>query len=130
MQQITKEMVEAIRAPRRYWKDNTLVSVIHNEATGLFSLSVYLHDNLIARYVNTDNTLCISTAGWPTMTTRERLNGVLHAFGLPHYTRRICHNLWLFDENENREVMKGNNFYDIPIDRDKCPVNLPPLVKP
>lgn len=40
---------------------------------------VFLHDNLIA--FKRDNGLSISMAGWPTVTTRERINGLLSFFG-------------------------------------------------
>lgn len=37
--------------------------------------TLYLHNNAIARH-NSDGTLSISMAGWPTPTTRERLNAL------------------------------------------------------
>jgi hypothetical protein len=40
---------------------------------------VFLHDNLIA--FKRENGLSISMAGWPTVTTRERINGLLSLFG-------------------------------------------------
>jgi hypothetical protein len=39
---------------------------------------VFLHDNLIA--FKRENGLSISLAGWPTVTTRERINGLLKYF--------------------------------------------------
>ena len=39
---------------------------------------VFLHDNLIA--FKRENGLSISLAGWPTVTTRERINGLLEFF--------------------------------------------------
>ena len=41
--------------------------------------SVWLHGNMIAN--KTGNGLQISMAGWPTVTTRERLNGICQAMG-------------------------------------------------
>jgi len=41
--------------------------------------SVWLHGNEIARM--TDNGLEVSLAGWPTVTTRERVNGICQALG-------------------------------------------------
>lgn len=42
--------------------------------------TVWLHGNRIA-YRDEDGHLCITMAGWPTVTTRERLNGILSVFG-------------------------------------------------
>ena len=41
--------------------------------------SVWLHGNEIARM--TENGLEVSLAGWPTKTTRERVNGICQALG-------------------------------------------------
>ena len=45
--------------------------------------SVYLHDNQIAwwNYGDVKPALCFSMAGWGTVTTRERINGILEASG-------------------------------------------------
>ena len=42
--------------------------------------TVWLHGNRIA-YRDEDGHLCITMAGWPTVTTRERLNVLLIVFG-------------------------------------------------
>ena len=41
--------------------------------------AVYLHGNKIAE--KRDNTVSLTLAGWNTVTTRERLNGLLTALG-------------------------------------------------
>ena len=41
--------------------------------------SVWLHGNMIAR--KTDNGIEVSLAGWPTVPTRERVNGICQALG-------------------------------------------------
>ena len=41
---------------------------------------VWLHGNLIA-WRKSSGTICFSLAGWPTVTTRERLNGLLIILG-------------------------------------------------
>lgn len=49
--------------------------------------SLWLHGNRIAWFEthpdHNDRILCLSLAGWPTVTTRERLNGVLRLLQLP-----------------------------------------------
>jgi hypothetical protein len=45
--------------------------------------NIYLHGNCIARTTQ-DGQIQISTSGWNTLTTRERLNGILNAVGLPY----------------------------------------------
>ena len=42
--------------------------------------TVWLHNNRIA-WRNTDHDVCFTLAGWPTVTTRERINGILTTFG-------------------------------------------------
>ena len=41
--------------------------------------AIYLHGNKIAE--KRDNTISLTLAGWNTVTTRERLNGLLTALG-------------------------------------------------
>lgn len=43
--------------------------------------AIYLHGNCIARRME-DGQVQITTSGWNTLTTRERLNGVLQSLGL------------------------------------------------
>lgn len=70
MRKITKEAVNAFINDRSFNQGNTSVRV-YGDITGL-----YLHGHLIAQRDTTDNTLHITSAGWETNTTRERLNGI------------------------------------------------------
>ena len=45
-------------------------------------VTIWLHDNAIIWRSNKGYHLTL--AGWPTVTTRERLNGALSAMGAPH----------------------------------------------
>lgn len=65
MRQITREIVAAFM--------NHETKKIGNSYTD--GTTLYLHDNAIA-CLNQDGTLEITTAGWNTPTTRERLNGL------------------------------------------------------
>jgi len=46
--------------------------------------TVFLHGNRIA-YIDDKGNLCITLAGWPTVTTRDRINGILDVFGLTRW---------------------------------------------
>ncbi len=69
MRKITKEAVAAFMDGREYHNDNT--AVISFEIDGI---SMYLFHNEIAN--RRGKKLRIRTAGYPTKTTMERLNGI------------------------------------------------------
>lgn len=70
MRDITKKAVAAFNAGKSFSLGNTLVAVDSTEVT------LNLHGNLIARkFIMTGETE-ITTAGWNTPTTKERLNGL------------------------------------------------------
>ena len=60
---------------------------LHIDNTYTDGEKVYLHSNLIAKKIHPDK-LEISLAGYPTMTTRERLNSILNVFGFNHYIQQ------------------------------------------
>lgn len=80
MRKITKEIVAAFMNYGR--------KTVGNSHT--FAGQLYLHGNLIAKRIN--GKILISTAGWNTPTTRERLNGIP---GVRVYVRD--HQLYLND---------------------------------
>lgn len=82
-------MVEAMKTGRTFSLGNTRVTALDGDAQS----HIYLHDNLIARLswvkrgvlrraryelVKTECTL----AGWPTVTTRSRLNAICRGLGM------------------------------------------------
>lgn len=69
---ITKESVDAFLAGRPFHKGNMSVDIIDREKLVVLKL----HGNPIARRDLTTGKLEITNAGWPTVTTRERLNGL------------------------------------------------------
>ena len=69
MRKITREACQAFENARNYKKDNTQV-IAHNEN----KIRMYLHGNFIA-FKGKDGTY-ISSAGYRTRTTKERLNGL------------------------------------------------------
>ncbi len=68
MRKITKDICKALQSGKPCTRSNT-----YTDGT-----KVFLHNNLIA--FKRDNGLSISLAGWPTPTTRERINGLLKFF--------------------------------------------------
>ena len=71
MRKITKEAAAAFLAAVQFSKDNTAVKIDPDSGAA----KMYLHGNLIA-LKHQDGTTLVSTAGWNTRTTRERLNGL------------------------------------------------------
>lgn len=64
MRQITRDMIKAFMERRTWQRDNTCVD----------GDRIYLHGNLIAE--RRESGLWITLAGWPTRTTRDRLNAL------------------------------------------------------
>jgi len=75
MRKVTKLIAEAFKDYKKLTIGNTMTD----------GQSVFLHGNRIAW--REDGTLYISMCGWPTVTTRERLDGILDAYDC---TIRIC----------------------------------------
>ena len=69
MRQVTEQIAKAFLAGESKTVGNTRTD----------GQNVWLHGNLIAR--KTDFGFQLTLAGWPTPTTRERLNGILKTFG-------------------------------------------------
>ena len=69
MRKITEEAIEAFIDGKRFKKRNTEVY------EGEFTTFLILHSNVIA-YRYDDGSIEITTCGWNTPTTRERLNGI------------------------------------------------------
>lgn len=66
MRKVTEQVCSAFLARKRCCVGNTAT-----DGTGL-----WLHGNLIAEWLNDGQELWITTAGWNTVTTRDRLNGL------------------------------------------------------
>lgn len=68
MKKITIEAVQAFEANENFSKSNTQVTTENNET------KLFLFGNLIAKKDNTGT--YITSAGWHSNTTKERLNGI------------------------------------------------------
>ena len=73
MRKISKDAARAFIGERKFSRDNTTVRSFPTIAGRMTEL--YLHGNIIARKRNYK--IHLSLAGWPTTTTRERLNTLL-----------------------------------------------------
>lgn len=74
MRKIEQNMIEAIQSGKSRTFGNTTVATygLHDP------IHVYLHGNRIAELSQSE--LLLTLAGWPTATTRSRLNALLRAF--------------------------------------------------
>jgi hypothetical protein len=71
MKNITAQAVDAFMNARPFRKDNTSIEILPNVTI------MKLFGNRIAyRYNDPERTLSISTTGWFTKTTKERLNAI------------------------------------------------------
>lgn len=86
MRKVTKEAVMAFKSKTNYSNSNTTVKVTQ---TGVKML---LHGNCIAEEVNGE--LFITTCGWKTNTTKERLNA------LPDVSIRQNDHKWYLNGHE------------------------------
>ena len=71
MRTITQNSVNAFLNNETFKSSNTTVTIEKNG-----EIQLRLHGNLIARKNPVDNTIKISSCGWQTNTTKERLNGL------------------------------------------------------
>tara|TARA_Y100000592_G_scaffold21406_1_gene33018 strand:+ start:182 stop:562 length:381 start_codon:yes stop_codon:yes gene_type:complete len=72
MRKLTREIVEAWARGDRLSSGNTSTD----------GLAIWLHENTIAWKTADADVIALTLAGYPTVTTRERLNGVLNFYGI------------------------------------------------
>ena len=84
MKAITKKSVQAFVEAVNFRESNTRVEVVGN------NVFFYLFDNMIAHQGFDDKGwfLYITTCGYNTNTTKERLNGILQAFDLGYINQK------------------------------------------
>ncbi len=95
MRKITEKVSRAFFAGEPLTTGNTGVTVEGD------SVRMYLHANLIAH--KNRGALLITLAGWPTPTTRERLNGLLEIGG---YNERVWQRGKEFCDNCSTGIVK------------------------
>lgn len=83
MRKITENAVNAFFAGRNWASGNTIV-----QADGR-QVSMFLHGNKIAwRYTEHSDEIRVNMCGWPTATTRERMNALTYEFAKVHVYQR------------------------------------------
>ena len=68
VRKITTDAIRAFRNNQNFKRDNTWVQIVHGRRF------LHLHGNVIAEMTQ-HGELYITSAGWQTTTTKERLNG-------------------------------------------------------
>lgn len=103
MRKITNEAVRAFWGNGYFKQDNTKVD-IKPITHGRYEITMSLHNNPIV--INSNGFLTISSCGWKTNTTKERLNGVLLRMG---WQIRQCKGEWSVYNLQTEESVL---FYD------------------
>lgn len=80
MKKVTENTANAFISRKTFSSGNTVVHAENN------SVSCFLHGNKIAFL--TGNLLSVSSCGWKTSATKERLNGIFSGFKLPRITQK------------------------------------------
>lgn len=113
MRKITEQAALAFANQRKFSGSNTLVTV--EQIDGVDQTKLFLHGNLIASMLNGE--LMMTLAGWPTPTTRERLNGLLNILGRPEGFWQSKHRQW-FGTNEVKREIEDNEWVRIDLLRE------------
>lgn len=99
MRKVTKEAATALLKQKNYRNSNTEV---HSNGQVMA-----LHGNTIAMYDALEGTLTVRDAGWQTVTTKERINGVLEVFGINTKIVQSNHQWYILSEQGYRTPWHG-----------------------
>ena len=107
MRKITILASKAFKQGKAFSRDNTSVEVYNHGPEDVWKY-LFLHGNCIAKQ-NTSRfkgDLLITLAGWPTTTTRERLNGLLQTMSQPIrlYQHKYEQYLWNYETNKKTKM--------------------------
>ena len=110
MRKITRLAARAFLEGREFHRDNTSVTHYTPDIQDPLCVNVQLrlHGNLIAEWINMalphSMNLRITLAGWPTATTRERLNGLLTEMGKREGIWQHKHEQYYGTHEQNRLI--------------------------
>ena len=118
MRKITEKAVRAFANERPFKLSNTEVKVRHEDPLVpkeyipfTVITELLLHGNMIAKMVRQhingeyQITITITSAGWKTVTTKERLNGLLHHLNADYSIKQQNFEWYLNDEYWNGDVI-------------------------
>ena len=110
MRKITQDAARAFKQGKNFSRDNTRVEVKKDLRFADDHVThLYLPGHCIAE--QTVNSLHISLCGWPTMTTRERLNGLLDTLNIQKHLYQEKHEQYIFDRsNQTSEPFPSNGY--------------------
>lgn len=91
MRKVTESAAKAFQSVCAFRNSNTQVRCSDGEVV------MYLHGNRIAYRKVDSSVLHVTCAGWNTVTTRERLNGLLSILSIPFFYRQKNYNCQLVD---------------------------------
>jgi len=103
MRKIEREMVSAITSGRNFSKDNT--TVLHSNDRAY----VYLHGCNIAQVF--DEYLLINDCGWQTVTTKSRLNAILHDLTDADISQQK--QIWYLSGSAGSQEMHSHEWYKV-----------------
>ena len=110
MRKITRLASKAFKQGDPFTRDNTTVEIYKHGPEDTWKY-LFLHGNCIAKqkagsHLMRSGELLITLAGWPTPTTRERLNGLLQTMDQPIrlYQHKHEQYLWNYETNKKTEM--------------------------
>lgn len=101
MRKITKQSIEAFKNDTSFRGQNMKVEIRNGETF------MYYHNNMIAHKHEGGKKLFISTCGWESNTTKERLNGLLLMYGKDRISQKNF--VWYL----GTELFKGTQIFDL-----------------
>lgn len=100
MRKITKRSVECFKHGVKFKSDNTEVKISKEHNSSNFFLFGYC----IASFKTNQNQLVLDDCGYETVTTKERLNGILSEFNLPYYISQQKYKWYLFKTDSHERI--------------------------
>lgn len=101
MKKIDTQAAAAFKDGKPFSGGNTIITVENDTVT------MRLHGHIIASMCIKDNTLALTLAGYNTLTTRARLNGILYTLPTAAYAVRYVQQNYsavLFEGDERHEI--------------------------
>ena len=90
MRKVTRQIIQA-------WARGDSLTLGNTSTNGE---AIWLHGNPIAWKTGDDDVVALTLCGWNTVTTRERLNGVLHFYGAGYrFAQRDWSPVLVFDRD-------------------------------